>query len=118
VFASLPPLYVAQRQLLRLTLSYCPHSGSSVGLRTLLSTDLLPFASTNPDLEISVSTRPGKHPYVKGEYRTGWDKVIGVKNEVPEVILKKMNLLNDSSGRKNTKFTEPVVGEVKSHQGR
>jgi len=107
-----------QRQLLRLTLSYCPNGGSSAPLRSLFSSDLLPsFAAANPDLEIKTEVRRGEHPFIRGEYRTGWDKTIGVKNLPLETVMKNMNMLNDSSGRKLTKITKNVYGEKPSVQG-
>ncbi|GMI25550.1 hypothetical protein TeGR_g4667 [Tetraparma gracilis] len=107
-----------QRQLLRLTISYCPHSGSSAHVRDFFASgQLLSFASANADLEIKSSVRRGKHPYIQGEYRTGWDKTIGIKNLPEKTILKNIHLLNDSSGRKITKITKNVHTEKPSVQG-
>mmetsp|Transcript_18320 Transcript_18320/g.38118 ORF Transcript_18320/g.38118 Transcript_18320/m.38118 type:complete len:132 (+) Transcript_18320:213-608(+) len=107
-----------KRQLLRLTLSYCPYGGSSNGIKTVIKDYLRPIALANPDLEIAVETRGGRHPFVRGEYLTGWDKTIGVKNEDPAKIVDKITMLNESSGRKLTKFTKPVYEKRMSVQGR
>lgn len=87
-------------------------------MRSLISTNLKPFAVANPTLEIVVNNVNGKHPNVKGEYRTGWDKVVGVKNMEVNEIMNQIVRLNDSSGRKLTKFTKPVYPEQMSVQGR
>ncbi len=107
-----------QRQLLRLTLSYCEKGGSSRNIRDLFqSRAIVEFAEKHPDLEIKTQVRNGKHPYVKGDYRTGWDKVIGVKNMSPDKVIKYCEMLNNSSGRKLKAFTKNVYSEKPSVQG-
>ena len=87
-------------------------------MRSLISTSLKPFALSNPTLEIVVSKVNGRHPNVKAEYRTGWDKVVGVKNMDVADIMEQIVRLNETSGRKLTKFTKPVYAERMSVQGR
>ncbi|GMH57697.1 hypothetical protein TrLO_g2575 [Triparma laevis f. longispina] len=94
-----------QRQLLRLTLSYCPNGGSSSSFRSLLqSSPLIDFARAHPDLEIKTTVKPNHHPSLLGEYRTGWDKQIGCRGLNENDVLKKIAMLNNSSGRKITKI--------------
>mmetsp|Transcript_32689 Transcript_32689/g.75247 ORF Transcript_32689/g.75247 Transcript_32689/m.75247 type:complete len:82 (-) Transcript_32689:1539-1784(-) len=60
---------------------------------------------------------PGQHPYVKGQYRSGFSKQICVKNYNPKEIIKAITMLNNSSGRKMTKFEKPVISRTPSVQG-
>jgi large subunit ribosomal protein L43 len=107
-----------QRQLLRLTISYCTYGGSSRFVREFFKTpQLVAFANANTDLEIATVVKKGQHPFVRGEYRTGWDKTIGVKNMENEELLKKITMLNQSSGRKITKVTKNVYSDKPSVQG-
>jgi len=108
------------KQLHKLTVAYCPHSGSSRHLRAFLGSSdgfFRKFAQENPTLNIDVIQRRGKHPFVRGEYVKGWDKTICVKNETDEVICKQINNLNNSSGRKLKKFKSPVIAKNVSTQG-
>ena len=107
-----------QRQLLRLTISYCTYGGSSRFVRELFKTpQLIAFAENNADLEIKTVVRKGHHPFVRGEYRTGWDKTIGIKNLDNGEVIKKITMLNNSSGRKIKKVTKNVYSEKPSVQG-
>ena len=107
-----------ERQLLRLTLSYCNNGGSSRFVRELLATNqLVSFANANPELEIKTEIKKNAHPFIRGEYKTGWDKTIGCKNLDNATLLKNMNMLNDSSGRKITKITKNVFSDKPSVQG-
>ena len=93
------------RQLTRLSVSYCEHGGSSRGVRAIISSGgLVDFALANSDAKVVVYTQNGQHPFVRGEYVTGWDKTIGVKNLDENIIMKKIGLLSNSSGRKLLRF--------------
>lgn len=64
-------------------------------------TNLLPsFAASHPQIEMCVSPRPRKHPVIKGTYINGREKVICVRNLEMKQILKKAELLRDTSGEK------------------
>mmetsp|Transcript_10067 Transcript_10067/g.12432 ORF Transcript_10067/g.12432 Transcript_10067/m.12432 type:complete len:124 (+) Transcript_10067:165-536(+) len=107
------------KQLTKLHIVYCEHGGSSRAVRSYLSSpQIISFATSHPTVEILVTPRNGKHPYVRGTYVSGWDKTICVKNvegtrDVDDVFRR----LNDSSGRKMTKLTRPVVTRTPSVQG-
>ena len=106
------------RQLLKLEISYCPHSGSSKGIRSIITSgDLVSFAEENVDVEVFAYQGRGKHPFVRGSYLTGWDKTIGCKNESPGKIMTQIELLANSSGRKLTKFEKPITTATPSIQG-
>lgn len=87
-------------QCKRLDFHYCDWAGSSRGMNAFL-THLLPsFASSHPQIEITVSPRPHSHPVIKGTYVNGREKVICVRNLEMRQILKKAELLRDTSGEK------------------
>lgn len=79
---------------------------------------LLPkFAAANPQIEFVVSPRPAKHPILMGHYINGRTKAICVRNMEPLEILKKAELLRDSSGEKPQKFKKPVTSTNPSVRG-
>ena len=87
-------------QLRKLTVKYCEHSGSSRGARDFIRHCILDFANKTPAAEVVTELRPGKHPYIMGEYLTGSSKVIGVKNITPKEIMDYAMMLRNTSGRK------------------
>lgn len=79
---------------------------------------LLPrFAAANPQIEFSVSPRPGKHPVVTGHYINGRHKPICVKNLSPYEILQKVELLRDASGEKLKRTNKAVLSTSTSVRG-
>ena len=79
---------------------------------------LLPkFAAANPQVEFSVSPRPGKHPVVIGHYINGRTKPVCVRNLSPFEILQKVELLRDASGDKLRKTNKPVLSTKPSVRG-
>ncbi|CAD0014213.1 unnamed protein product [Aureobasidium pullulans] len=79
--------------------------------------DLTAFARANPQVEITVSPRPRKHPVIKGTYINGREKAICVRNLEKEQIMKKAELLRDASGDKLRKVTKPVKSINESVRG-
>jgi large subunit ribosomal protein L43 len=75
------------------------------------------FAAAHPQIEITVSPRPRKHPVIKGTYINGREKAICVKNLEKEQILAKAILLRDASGEKLRKETKPVKSINESVRG-
>ena len=67
------------------------------------------FAKENPDVTLIVKPRNGKHPHVMGQYLTGYDKQICVKNESLKRIEEVLQMLNNTSGRKITKLSGKSV---------
>lgn len=106
------------KQLTKLTLSYCEHGGSSRTIREFISSGrVIDFARENPTVEVSVKPRNGHHPFILGHYRTGRSKQISVKNEELARLYKVIEMLNNSSGRKITKITKPILTQTPSIQG-
>mmetsp|Transcript_53125 Transcript_53125/g.158973 ORF Transcript_53125/g.158973 Transcript_53125/m.158973 type:complete len:133 (-) Transcript_53125:275-673(-) len=106
------------KQLANLVISYCEHGGSSRHIREFISSGrVVDIARREPQVEILVTTRNGKHPFIEAEYRTGFDKVVCVKNEPIGRIYKVIDMLNDSSGRKLTKINAPIRTDTPSVQG-
>mmetsp|Transcript_28674 Transcript_28674/g.80737 ORF Transcript_28674/g.80737 Transcript_28674/m.80737 type:complete len:129 (+) Transcript_28674:59-445(+) len=86
-------------QLAKLRLLYCPFSGSSRGARDFVESFLPIFQKQNSHLDIDADIRRGRHPYLKAEYVNGNSRVVGVKNEDKEEILKHAMILRSSHGR-------------------
>ncbi len=55
-------------QCKRIDFAYCDWAGSSRGMTDFLKTRLPAFAKENPQIEMTVSNRPHKHPIVRGKY--------------------------------------------------
>lgn len=89
-------------QLRKLTVKYCDYGGSSKGARDFIRHGIVDFAKRTPAAEVVTELRPGHHPYIQGEYETGENKTIGVKNTPPAEILEFAMMLRNSSGRKVT----------------
>ncbi|KAL3162365.1 hypothetical protein ABBQ32_010046 [Trebouxia sp. C0010 RCD-2024] len=87
-------------QLQRLTVSYCEHSGSSRGAREFVQSFLPIFAEENKQIDVKTVLHPGRHPCLRGEYRNGTSRQVGVKNEPQEELLRQTILLRGSIGRK------------------
>jgi large subunit ribosomal protein L43 len=85
--------------------------------RSFLRNTLSRFASANPQIEITVSPRPNKHPVIAGHYINGRHKAICVRNLEPGQILKKAELLRDASGEKLKRVTKPVKSINESVRG-
>ena len=116
------------KQLQKLRIVYCEYGGSSRYVREFLQKSaptattthkhsIVQFALDNPTVEVLCQLRPGKHPYVRGEYLTGNFKQECIKNQPILEIRKAMQRLNNSSGRKLVKFEKPVVTQTPSVQG-
>ncbi|KAI9831354.1 MAG: hypothetical protein M1819_005128 [Sarea resinae] len=104
-------------QCKRLDFHYCDWAGSSKGMNLFLKYNLPAFAKANPQLEITVSPKPRKHPVIKGTYINGREKAICVRNLQKEQILQKAELLRDASGEKLKRVTKPVKSITESVRG-
>ncbi|TGZ84869.1 hypothetical protein EX30DRAFT_301194 [Ascodesmis nigricans] len=99
-------------QCKRLEFNYCDAAGSSRGMkcsdRLFLKHCLPQFAKQNPAIEMHVAPRPSKHPIIRGVYINGREKVICVRNLEHNQVLKKAELLRNSSGLQLRKLRNPV----------
>ena len=82
-----------------------------------LQSALSKFAKENPQIEITVSPRPRKHPVIKGHYINGREKAICVRNMEVNQILQKADLLRNASGEKQKRVTKPVKSLNESVRG-
>ena len=106
------------KQLQKLSIYYCEHGGSSQYVREFIrSGGIIKLAQENPTVEIICQVRPAKHPFIKGDYLTGYGKQVCVKNESFKIIRQTINRLLWSSGRKIKKFEKPVLTNTPSVQG-
>ncbi|KAF2723607.1 hypothetical protein K431DRAFT_282703 [Polychaeton citri CBS 116435] len=104
-------------QCKRLDFHYCDWAGSSRGMNAFLKSELAAFARQNPQVEITVSPRPGRHPVVRGHYINGREKAICVRNMAIQEILQKALLLRNASGEKLKRVTKPVKSLNESVRG-
>ncbi|EIE22936.1 hypothetical protein COCSUDRAFT_83708 [Coccomyxa subellipsoidea C-169] len=101
-------------QLRKLTLNYCNISGSSRGARTFVEDYLPTFKQENPHLQVLEDLQPGRHPYLKAEYRNGRVRTVGVKNELPDGVLRHAVMLRSAAGRSThvkvkTRQVQPAI---------
>jgi len=104
-------------QCKRLDFHYCDWAGSNKGMKSFLKHHLPAFAKANPQIEMSVSPRPHKHPIIRGTYINGREKVICVRNLEHNQILQKAELLRNSSGLRLKKLKKPVQSLNESVRG-
>ncbi|KAJ9637771.1 39S ribosomal protein L51, mitochondrial [Coniosporium apollinis] len=105
-------------QCKRLDFHYCDWAGSSRGMNAFLKGTLPAFAKANPQIEITVSPRPTKHPVIRGHYINGREKAICVRKMDPNQILQKAELLRDASGEKlRREIRRPVKSLNESVRG-
>ncbi|KAF2489619.1 hypothetical protein BU16DRAFT_518164 [Lophium mytilinum] len=104
-------------QCKRLDFHYCDWAGSSKGMNAFIHKRLPQFARENPQIEITVSPRPHKHPVVTGHYINGREKAVCVRNMTTELILEKANLLKEASGEKLRRVNKPVTSVNESVRG-
>ena len=106
------------KQLIQLNIIYCEHGGSSRTIREFISSKrIIEFCNQNPSVNVNVNVRNGHHPYMEGNYRTGKSKQICIKNEPMKRIGNVLNMLNNSSGRKISKISKPIITQTPSIQG-
>ena len=86
-------------------------------ISTFIKNTLPRFARENPQIEITVSPRPRKHPVIRGHYINGREKAICVRNMPNELVLQKAELLRDASGDKLKRVTKPVNSINESVRG-
>lgn len=84
---------------------------------SFIKNQLPKFAAANPQIEMTVSPRPNRHPVIVGHYINGKQKPVCVRNMEPLQILKKAELLRDASGEKQRRTTKPVSSINQSVRG-
>ncbi|KAH7188369.1 thioredoxin-like protein [Fusarium flagelliforme] len=104
-------------QCKKLDFYYCDWAGSSKGMNGFIKSLLPKFAAANPQVEFSISPRPGKHPVIVGHYINGLHKPICVRNLSPYEILQKAELLRDASGEKLKRHNQAVTSTRPSVRG-
>ncbi|KAJ2903669.1 mitochondrial ribosomal protein [Zalerion maritima] len=104
-------------QCRKLDFHYCDWAGSSVGMNGFIKSVLPKFAAQSPQVEITVSPRPKRHPHIIGHYVNGKQKAICVKNMEPLEILKKAEILRNASGEKNKRVLKAVTSRNPSVRG-
>ncbi|KAF2189016.1 hypothetical protein K469DRAFT_748207 [Zopfia rhizophila CBS 207.26] len=104
-------------QCKRLDFHYCDWAGSSRGMKAFIKTSLPKFANQHPQIEITVSPRPRKHPVIIGHYINGRTKAVCVRNMTNEGVREKAKLLRDASGERLKRANKPVTSLNESVRG-
>ena len=86
-------------------------------MNAFIKSSLPSFAKRNPQIEISVSPRPNRHPVIIGHYINGRQKAICVRNMTNEGVREKAELLRDASGEKLKRVNKPVMSVNESVRG-
>lgn len=86
-------------------------------MNAFIKNSLPSFARANPQIEITVSPRPRKHPVVRGHYINGKERSVCVRNLEKEQILEKTEFLRDASGEKNKRTNKKVMSLNESVRG-
>lgn len=73
-----------------------------------IKSHLAKFAAAHPQIEVTVSPRPSRHPVIVGHYINGQTRSQCVKNMQPLAILKMAESLRDTSGEKLKSVKKPV----------
>mmetsp|Transcript_19297 Transcript_19297/g.17529 ORF Transcript_19297/g.17529 Transcript_19297/m.17529 type:complete len:132 (-) Transcript_19297:21-416(-) len=106
------------KQLKQLIVRYSDYDGSSRGMIDWIRTKLVDFATNNPSLIITTEIKRNKHPFLKGIYLNGNDKVICVKNQDSNVIHNYALFLRNQIGRKMAEgYNKPKMTNKPSIQG-
>eukprot|EP00544_Gedaniella_sp_CCMP2646_P002883 CAMPEP_0202508260 /NCGR_PEP_ID=MMETSP1361-20130828/52155_1 /ASSEMBLY_ACC=CAM_ASM_000849 /TAXON_ID=210615 /ORGANISM="Staurosira complex sp., Strain CCMP2646" /LENGTH=132 /DNA_ID=CAMNT_0049142429 /DNA_START=62 /DNA_END=460 /DNA_ORIENTATION=- len=105
-------------QLTKLQLVYCEYGGSSAAMRDYIASGkIIDWARQHESVDVVVQVQNGKHPLIRGEYKTGFPKQVSVRNESIHRIETVMDMLHNSSGRKMTQLKKPVITATPSIQG-
>ncbi|ETI34332.1 hypothetical protein F441_18932 [Phytophthora nicotianae CJ01A1] len=105
-------------QLKQVTIRYCQHGGSSRYVRQLLGDErFLKFVEENPQVQFETELKGARHPILIGDYVTNERKVSDIKNQDIPFIMKQLERLRNSSGRKMTHIKKPVFTKRPTIQG-
>jgi large subunit ribosomal protein L43 len=86
-------------------------------MNSFIKASLPTFARNNPQIEITVSPRPRRHPVITAHYTDGAQRSICVRNLQNEGVREKAELLRNSTGEKNRKLGKPVTSINESVRG-
>ncbi|KAG7402099.1 39S ribosomal protein L43, mitochondrial [Phytophthora boehmeriae] len=105
-------------QLKQVTIRYCQHGGSSRYVRQLLTDErFLNFVKENPQVQFETELKGARHPILIGDYITDERKVTDVKNQDIPFIMKQLERLRNTSGRKMTHMKKPIISKRPTIQG-
>ncbi|CRK28160.1 54S ribosomal protein L51 like [Verticillium longisporum] len=104
-------------QCKKLEFHFCDWAGSSKGMNGFIKSQLPKFAAAHPQIEISVSPRPAKHPTIVGHYINGNSRSLLVKNMQPMEILRAAESMRDTNGEKLRRANKPVTSINPSVRG-
>ena len=82
-----------------------------------IKSHLTKFAQQNPEVEITVSPRPGKHPCIVGHFVNGKQRSVCVRNDEPLKVLERALQVRNGNGEKQRRVTKPVTSINPSVRG-
>merc|ERR1712070_704732 len=74
----------------------CALAACGSSRRSYLQQQLVPFASSNPQIKFTVGRWPNRHPFVIGRYLADGEKVLSLKNLSPLQVASRVQFLRDS----------------------
>nr|CAG4645880.1 EOG090X0FS9 [Lynceus sp. MCZ IZ 141354] len=98
--------YVCQLQ--RVTIKFCKHHGSSLGVRSFIENDLLKFAEENPGVVVYVKPRRHRAPALVAEYLNGGRDYLSCSQMERDEVLKWIEYMKNKSGN-------PIIRYYKYH---
>jgi large subunit ribosomal protein L43 len=100
-----------------LSFHYCNWWGSSRGMNSFIKTSLPTLAKNSPQIEITVSPRPRRHPVITAHYMNGATRTLCVKNLQLDGVREKAEFLRNYTGEKDRKTGKPVTSMNESVRG-
>jgi len=90
-----------------LLIRFCNTGGSSAGTRDYLERFLVPFATANPQIQISVERVWGRHPIARATYLQDGEKTLSLRGLSAEMVVKQIKYLRDCRPIRLRKFDKP-----------
>ncbi|EGG23915.1 hypothetical protein DFA_06053 [Cavenderia fasciculata] len=104
-------------QLKKVVLQYCDHSGSSKFIRNILPTLIQEYKQNNPQIEFVEEVNRGRHPQATATYVSGKKKIVPLRGEEEEKVVKHLDNLRNTAGFKPMKFGNRYIRQTQSIQG-
>jgi large subunit ribosomal protein L43 len=86
-------------------------------MNSFIKASLPTLAKNSPQIEITVSPRPRRHPVIIAHYMNGTTRSLCVKNLQNEGVREKAEFLRNYTGEKNRKAGKPVTSINESVRG-
>ncbi|KAF1330890.1 hypothetical protein FI667_g2587, partial [Globisporangium splendens] len=91
--------------------------GALLVIQMLGDDRFLNFVKENPQVKFQTELKGARHPVLIGDYITNDRKVCDVKNQDIDFVMKQLERMRNSSGRKMTAMKKPVISKRPTIQG-